>query len=93
MPCIIYMYAHIRQVYWYISQISGERLQDHWSSGCRTFTTFGLQKADMVIFFSLCFNKREICLILKNGVLKYEPHREKTAILPIRKQRRRSASQ
>ena len=21
------------QVYWYISQISGERLQDHWSSG------------------------------------------------------------
>ena len=23
------------QVYWYISQISGERLQDHWSSGFR----------------------------------------------------------
>ena len=23
----------VKQVYWYISQISGERLQDHWSSG------------------------------------------------------------
>ena len=22
----------VKQVYWYISQISGERLQDHWSS-------------------------------------------------------------
>ena len=21
-------------VYWYMQQISGERLQDHWSSGC-----------------------------------------------------------
>ena len=24
------------QVYWYISQISGERLQDHWSSGLQS---------------------------------------------------------
>ena len=24
----------VKQVYWYISQVSGERLQDHWSSGC-----------------------------------------------------------
>ena len=23
-----------KHVYWYIQQISGERLQDHWSSGC-----------------------------------------------------------
>ena len=23
----------VKQVYWYISQVSGERLQDHWSSG------------------------------------------------------------
>ena len=31
----IYMYITIlvKQVYWYISQVSGERLQDHWSSG------------------------------------------------------------
>ena len=23
-----------KYVYWYMKQISGERLQDHWSSGC-----------------------------------------------------------
>ena len=23
-----------KQVYWYMQQISGERLQDYWSSGC-----------------------------------------------------------
>ena len=23
-----------KHVYWYMKQISGERLQDHWSSGC-----------------------------------------------------------
>ena len=23
-----------KHVFWYIQQISGERLQDHWSSGC-----------------------------------------------------------
>ena len=26
----------VKQVYWYISQVSGERLQDHWSSGLKT---------------------------------------------------------
>ena len=26
----------VNQVYWYISQISSERLQDHWSSGSFT---------------------------------------------------------
>ena len=24
-----------KYVYWYMKQISGERLQDHWSSGCK----------------------------------------------------------
>ena len=34
---VIYMNITILviQVYWYISQVSGERLQDHWSSGIR----------------------------------------------------------
>ena len=38
-PGVIYMNITILviQVYWYISQVSGERLQDHWSSG---FTSF-----------------------------------------------------
>ena len=26
-------YHNIQHVYWYMQQISGERLQDHWSSG------------------------------------------------------------
>ena len=26
-----------KQIYWYKSQISGERLQDHWSSGSLSF--------------------------------------------------------
>ena len=25
-----------KHVYWYMQQISGERLQDHWSSGCNS---------------------------------------------------------
>ena len=34
---VIYMYSTIlvKQVYWYISRVSGELLQDHWSSGVR----------------------------------------------------------
>ena len=24
----------IKHIYWFMQQISGERLQDHWSSGC-----------------------------------------------------------
>ena len=37
----LYMYITIlvKQVYWYISRVSGERLQDHWSSGCPSPTT------------------------------------------------------
>ena len=29
----MYITIPVKQVYWYISQVSGERLQDHWSSG------------------------------------------------------------
>ena len=31
-----------KHVYWYMQQISGERLQDHWSSGfkCQSVTLF-----------------------------------------------------
>ena len=29
----MYMIIIVKQVYWYIFQISGERLQNHWSSG------------------------------------------------------------
>ena len=30
------LYTCVKQVYWYISRVSGERLQDHWSSGLKT---------------------------------------------------------
>ena len=29
----MYITILVKQVYWYISRVSGERLQDHWSSG------------------------------------------------------------
>ena len=29
----MYITILVKHVYWYISQVSGERLQDHWSSG------------------------------------------------------------
>ena len=29
----MYITILVKQVYWYISQVSGEHLQDHWSSG------------------------------------------------------------
>ena len=42
---VIYMYITIlvKQVYWYISQVSGERLQDHWSSGSGNFVACDLK--------------------------------------------------
>ena len=36
----MYMTIKVKQVYWYISQISGERLQDHWSYGFFYFFLF-----------------------------------------------------
>ena len=41
-PGATYMYRTliVKQVYWYISQISGECLQDHWSSS-ESFTIAG----------------------------------------------------
>ena len=50
-----------KHVYWYMQQISGERLQDHWSSGVgltiyrsasRTFLPKGLAFIDLTLFVS-----------------------------------------
>ena len=35
-----------KYVYWYMKQISGERLQDHWSSGFTYSRTFTLKRLD-----------------------------------------------
>ena len=32
---VLYIAILVKQVYWYIFQISGEHLEDHWSSGVR----------------------------------------------------------
>ena len=39
----MYVIFIVKQVYWYISGISGERIQDHWSSGYiyDSLTVFG----------------------------------------------------
>ena len=33
----MYMTMIVKQGFWYISQISGERLQDHWSAGLLSY--------------------------------------------------------
>ena len=35
-----------KHVYWYMQLISGERLQDHWSSGCNAVHSFRLAKEE-----------------------------------------------
>ena len=38
----------VKQVYWYISQVSGEHLQDHWSSVfCCFFSRVALHQRNM----------------------------------------------
>ena len=41
----------VKQVYWYISRVSGERLQDHWSSGLMLFI-----KSSIFSLIRLCDN-------------------------------------
>ena len=42
----MYITILVKQVYWYISRVSGERLQDHWSSGFNLY----LQEEDTIQF-------------------------------------------
>ena len=44
-----------KHVYWYMQQISGERLQDHWSSSLRLFSEMLKPKGDIIMFFLRCF--------------------------------------
>ena len=41
-----------KYVYWYMKQISGERLQDHWSSGILYWSTLAL-KLNFILLVSL----------------------------------------
>ena len=57
----MYITILVEQVYWYISQVSGERLQDHWSSGLR----------DTVIFVFFYFWDMGYSGILGYGILEF----------------------
>ena len=44
----MYITILVKQVYWYISRVSGERLQDHWSSGF--FLPLKVENSQLKIF-------------------------------------------
>ena len=49
----MYITILVKQVYWYISQVSGERLQDHWSSGLALeIENFTRKKFDIFLIFA-----------------------------------------
>ena len=59
-PGVIYMYITIlvKQVYWYISQVSVVRLQDHWSSG------YYIQTRNNVLFILRTCFPDELCIFV-----------------------------
>ena len=52
-PCTGVKYHNIQTCLLVMQLISGERLQDHWSSGM----TFGMQNGEIIIFFLIHFRK------------------------------------
>ena len=42
-PVLVLNTIIFKHIYWYMQQISGERLQDHWSSGISYFGGIGFQ--------------------------------------------------
>ena len=55
----MYIIILVKQVYWYISRVSGERLQDHWSSGIALTIEDGEidLKVDCYYIFSLNYGR------------------------------------
>ena len=51
-----------KYVYWYMKQISGERLQDHWSSG------LDLRRRKWNCIFCLAKNKGGVCVCVAGWV-------------------------
>ena len=48
-----------KHVYWYMQQISGERLQDHWSSGFFSFQNSGSVGQSFFFFFFFFFLRED----------------------------------
>ena len=61
-----------KYVYWYMKQISGERLQDHWSSGCCLFSKLVIYLISSASFvtYTLCF---KFVLSLIDPILGLDP--------------------
>ena len=55
----IHMNITVKQIYWYISKISVERLQDHWSSG--SVYIFYHIVTDSCGSLLLCGNSKQCC--------------------------------
>ena len=51
--------------YWYMQLISGERLQDHWSSGFQDIPNFGDFKNILSAHFNLMSSTNHCCVIHK----------------------------
>ena len=59
----MYITILVKQVYWYISQVSGERLQDHWSSG---LIIVPILKGDSPLNYQIC----RLVMIMMNVCLR-----------------------
>ena len=54
-----------KHVYWYMQQISGERLQDHWSSGLDI--NFLFFEAQNIYFVPNCTGQPGACTVSETG--------------------------
>ena len=55
LPCTGVEAIIFKHVYWYMQRISGERLQDHWSSGCNI---------RYICILSLWINQKQINILV-----------------------------
>ena len=85
-PCTGVKYHNIQTCLLVYAADSGERLQDHWSSGLWSLFSSTLKKSCSIL--AITGRPRQMNVALSN-----EPRHKKTGFLPMRKQRRRSASQ
>ena len=79
-PCTGVKYHNIQtcllpDYYWYMQQISGERLPDHWSSGSMKFTVFTTEKTLCImhgqVFITTGFYVHILRLLIKNSRFNY----------------------
>ena len=62
-----------KHVYWYMQQISGERLQDHWSSG--------FFKYSKCLFLIIVLNKRPLFVLFQSKIISCPSYKIKLIML------------